>query len=278
MVREQLTIDGAGELRSGDVLCIGRSVRLELTKPRVPCHVMDKVRPGLRAELEGRGGWCARVLDGGEVRCGDEVSIEGATGDPRWLADYLAAMADWEASPSLYTADGDGWTTFEDRLAHLVAWDQRAAERIEAVAAGADPTSFGPTDLDAFNADAVASVPRRRPLGPAGHLVHGRRRRRPPLARRRRALGPRPDQPLPRAHRLTSVCERRGPDVGLCVHKRQNLRPRCRSASPCRPPAPASARRSTPSTRRWTTSSTASGATRSPTGCSTAPRPSATTA
>jgi MOSC domain-containing protein YiiM len=159
-IREQLTIDGLGSLRSGDVLCVGPTVRLQLTKPRVPCWVMDTIRPGLRAELEGRGGWCARVLDGGEVRGGDEVTIEGVEGtrDPQWLADYLAAMADWEASPTLLTHDGDGWTTFADRLAHLVAWDQRAAERIAAVAAGADPTSFGPTDLDAFNADAVARL------------------------------------------------------------------------------------------------------------------------
>jgi hypothetical protein len=158
MVREQLTVAGVGELRSGDVLRLGANVRLEVTKPRVPCRVMDTVRPGLRAELEGRGGWCARVLDGGELRCGDEVAIEGVEGgarDPRWLTEYLGAQAAWEASPTLYTADGDGWTTFEDRLAHLVAWDQRASERIAAVAAGADPSSFGPTDLDAFNADAV---------------------------------------------------------------------------------------------------------------------------
>jgi hypothetical protein len=157
-IREQLTIDGAGSLAAGDVLRIGPSVRLELTRPRVPCRVMDSIRPGLRAELEGRGGWCARVLAGGEVRCGDEVSVEGDGRDPAWLADYVAATADWEASPTLYTHDGDGWSTFEDRLAHLVAWDQRAVERIEAVAAGAEPTSFGPTDLDAFNAAAVARL------------------------------------------------------------------------------------------------------------------------
>jgi MOSC domain-containing protein YiiM len=151
-VREQLTIDGAGELRAGDVLRLGPSVRLQLTKPRVPCRLMDKIRPGLRAELEGRGGWCARVLDGGELRCGDEVSVEGAGDDPRWLADYQAAMAEWEASPDTAAM------VFEHQLAHLVAWDERAADRIAAVAAGADPTSFGPTNLDAFNADAVARL------------------------------------------------------------------------------------------------------------------------
>ena len=157
-IREQLTISGVDPLSAGDVLRVGRSVRLQLTKPRVPCRLMDRIRPGLRAELEGRGGWCARVVAGGEVRCGDEVTVEGAGDDhdPRWLADYVAATAEWEASPTLYSHDGDGWTTFEDRLAHLVAWDRRAAERIAAVAAGADPGSFGTTDIDAFNADAIA--------------------------------------------------------------------------------------------------------------------------
>ena len=158
-IREQLTIAGVGTLRAGDVVTVGPSVRLQLTKPRVPCRRMDSIRPGLRAELEGRGGWCARVLAGGEIRCGDGVTVEGTEdGDPRWLVEYVAAMAAWEASPTLLSKTDDGWATFDDRLAHLVAWDERAAERIAAVAAGADPTSFGPTDVDAFNADAVARL------------------------------------------------------------------------------------------------------------------------
>jgi MOSC domain-containing protein YiiM len=90
--REQLTVSGLGAtLAAGDVLEIG-TVRLELVRPRVPCRVMDKVRPGLRAELEGRGGWCARVLAGGTLRCGDVVTV-GSLADPPWLADYRLASA-----------------------------------------------------------------------------------------------------------------------------------------------------------------------------------------
>jgi hypothetical protein len=161
VTREQLTISGAGVLRAGDVVRVGRDVRLQLVRPRVPCRVMDGIRPGLMAELQGRGGWCARVLAGGTMRPGDDVEVveHGGRGgrDPRWLAEYLDALATWEASAPIL--DGiDGWTSFEDRLAHLVAWDERGAERIAALAGGAASQSWGPTDIDAFNAAAVARL------------------------------------------------------------------------------------------------------------------------
>ena len=156
--REQLTIAGLGELRAGDVLDLGSSVRLELVRPRVPCRVMDGVRPGLRAELEGRGGWCARVLTGGTLRCGDVVTV-GSVTDPPWLAEYRSALADWEATAMTRPPTDDGWTAFETRFAHLVAWDERGATRIaELAAGGGSPQQWGPTDIDAFNAAAVARL------------------------------------------------------------------------------------------------------------------------
>ena len=155
--REQLTVSGLGAtLAAGDVLEIG-TVRLELVRPRVPCRVMDKVRPGLRAELEGRGGWCARVLAGGTLRCGDVVTV-GSLADPPWLADYRLASAAWEASAfTTGPASDDGWSTPEARLAHLIAWEERGVARIAELAAGASPTSTtgGVGDVDAFNAAAV---------------------------------------------------------------------------------------------------------------------------
>ncbi len=154
--REQLTVSGVGELAAGLVLHVGRDAQLELVRPRVPCRVMDDVRPGLMDELQGRGGWCARVLAGGTVRPGDVVLTGGAVDDPPWLRAYLRALAEWEASPVRAENDGDGWS-FADRLAHLVAWDQRGAERIEARAAGG-PEAGGPTDIDAFNAAAVTRL------------------------------------------------------------------------------------------------------------------------
>ncbi|HVF32953.1 MAG TPA: MOSC domain-containing protein [Acidimicrobiales bacterium] len=157
--REQLTVSGAGPLGAGDVVTVGRTVRLELVRPRVPCAVMDGIRPGLCEELRGRGGWCARVRTGGTIRPGDPVGVDHhATGDPAWLQRYLDALATWEDR----THDGppdDGWTTFRDRLAHLVAWDQRGAQRITALAAGAPQQHLGPTDIDAFNAAALDRLP-----------------------------------------------------------------------------------------------------------------------
>lgn len=154
--REQLTLSGLGDVAIGDVVSIG-TVRLEVTGPRVPCRIMDRVRPGLMDELRGRGGWCARVLVGGTIRPGDGATVErDAAGDPPWLRQYLDALATWEAdSPS---PPDDGWTTFTDRFAHLVAWDRRSAERIVAAATGAASGGAAVTDIDAFNAAAVAEL------------------------------------------------------------------------------------------------------------------------
>ena len=151
--REQLTVSGLGELAAGDVLAIGASVQLELVRPRVPCRVMDRVRPGLRSELEGQGGWCARVLAGGTLRCGDVVTV-GSVSDPAWLTEYRAALAAWEATAMTAPPTGDGWATFEARLAHLIGWDERAAAAIASLASGAAPAPVG--DIDAWNAAAVA--------------------------------------------------------------------------------------------------------------------------
>ena len=157
-VREQLTVSGVSPLAAGDVLSIGASVRLELVRPRVPCRVMDRVRPGLRAELEGRGGWCARVLAGGTIRPGDVVAVDGAlaaggsAADPPWLADYRAASAAWEATAFTSGPAGgdDGWPSPEARMAHLIAWEEEAVRRI---AAGTPSAALD--DIDAGNAAAV---------------------------------------------------------------------------------------------------------------------------
>jgi hypothetical protein len=91
------------------------------------------------------------VRAGGVVRAGDVVTL-GRLDDTSWLADYRRALGEWEASP---VRDDDGWASFADRLAHLVAWDQRGAERISALAAGSAHQAWAPTDIDAFNAAAV---------------------------------------------------------------------------------------------------------------------------
>ena len=53
------------------------SVLLQGTKPCAPCdHLESLTRPGVRAALEGRGGLCARILEGGMLRVGDAVAAE----------------------------------------------------------------------------------------------------------------------------------------------------------------------------------------------------------
>jgi MOSC domain-containing protein YiiM len=40
-----------------------------------PCHLMEEIRPGLQAELEGRRGMLARVVRTGSVALGDPVEL-----------------------------------------------------------------------------------------------------------------------------------------------------------------------------------------------------------
>lgn len=76
-IRENVTVAGA------DVQAwpVGQRVRaggalFEITMVCDPCHRMDELRPGLRAQLDGKRGMLARVVEGGEVAVGDELSLE----------------------------------------------------------------------------------------------------------------------------------------------------------------------------------------------------------
>ena len=64
--------------RTGAVIAIGASLRLETTGECDPCSRMDAVTPGLKAALMPfwRGGVLARVLSDGVIAVGDEVRIE----------------------------------------------------------------------------------------------------------------------------------------------------------------------------------------------------------
>jgi len=75
-IRENITVDGA-DVQSWE---IGRQVRagdalFEITMVCDPCHRMDEVREGLRAELDGKRGMLARVVESGEVAVGDEIEL-----------------------------------------------------------------------------------------------------------------------------------------------------------------------------------------------------------
>jgi len=75
-IRENLTVEG-DDVHTWPV---GQRVRagaalFEITMVCDPCERMDAIRPGLRAELEGRRGMLARVLETGDVSAGDEIEL-----------------------------------------------------------------------------------------------------------------------------------------------------------------------------------------------------------
>lgn len=80
-VKENITTRGQDftQISAGHRLRIGDAV-MEATEPCEPCYRMDEIREGLKAELRGRRGWLFRVVQGGNVRRGDQIEfVEGAT-------------------------------------------------------------------------------------------------------------------------------------------------------------------------------------------------------
>ena len=47
----------------------------EITMVCDPCHRMDELREGLRAELEGKRGMLARIVESGDIAVGDPVEL-----------------------------------------------------------------------------------------------------------------------------------------------------------------------------------------------------------
>ena len=75
-IRENLTVEGA-DVQTwpvGQQLRVGEAL-FEVTMVCDPCHRMDELRQGLRAELDGKRGMLARVVESGEVALGDEVEL-----------------------------------------------------------------------------------------------------------------------------------------------------------------------------------------------------------
>jgi MOSC domain-containing protein YiiM len=75
-IRENVTVEGA-DVHSWP---IGQRVKaggalLEITMVCDPCHRMDELRPGLRAEIDGKRGMLAHVVEGGEIALGDAVEL-----------------------------------------------------------------------------------------------------------------------------------------------------------------------------------------------------------
>jgi MOSC domain-containing protein YiiM len=78
-VRENITTRGIElkTLAAGTRLRVGGAV-FEITKSCAPCELIEDIRPGLRAEMEGQRGILARVVEGGEMKVGDVIEVQGA--------------------------------------------------------------------------------------------------------------------------------------------------------------------------------------------------------
>jgi len=74
VVRENFTVRGADLMRwpIGQRVAVGET-EFEISMVCDPCHLMDEIRPGLQAELEGRRGMLASVVTAGRVAVGDAV-------------------------------------------------------------------------------------------------------------------------------------------------------------------------------------------------------------
>jgi MOSC domain-containing protein YiiM len=75
-IRENLTVEGddVEQWPIGQRVRAGEAV-FEITMVCDPCHRMDELRQGLRAELQGKRGMLARVAESGEVAVGDEIEL-----------------------------------------------------------------------------------------------------------------------------------------------------------------------------------------------------------
>jgi MOSC domain-containing protein YiiM len=78
MLSENLVIDGLDvmKLASGQQLRVGDAL-LEVTLECEPCVQMDRIRPGLRRDLQGKRGKFATVIIPGTIHVGDRVRADG---------------------------------------------------------------------------------------------------------------------------------------------------------------------------------------------------------
>jgi MOSC domain-containing protein YiiM len=74
VIRENFTVRGADVMRwpIGQRVAVGEA-EFEVCMVCDPCHLMEEIRPGLQAELEGRRGMLASVVTPGRVAVGDAV-------------------------------------------------------------------------------------------------------------------------------------------------------------------------------------------------------------
>ena len=76
-IRENFTVEGTDvqQWPIGQRVKVGGEAVFEITMVCDPCNRMDQLRDGLRAELDGKRGMLARVVESGEVAVGDPVEL-----------------------------------------------------------------------------------------------------------------------------------------------------------------------------------------------------------
>lgn len=74
---ENLTVRGldVDGLAPGDRLHLSGGVRLEYTKKRRPCFVLDAIHADLQDAIRDRCGGYAKVIEGGEIRPGETIEL-----------------------------------------------------------------------------------------------------------------------------------------------------------------------------------------------------------
>jgi len=77
VIKENVTVEGLDvmALAVGTLVQLGAEVVLEITSVCEPCFRMDEIRPGLRAELDGKRGMNSRVVTSGPIAVGDAIAI-----------------------------------------------------------------------------------------------------------------------------------------------------------------------------------------------------------
>jgi MOSC domain-containing protein YiiM len=75
-VKENFTVGSADVMAwpVGQRVAVG-TAEFEISMVCDPCELMENIRPGLQAELEGKRGMLARVVRTGEVSMGDAITL-----------------------------------------------------------------------------------------------------------------------------------------------------------------------------------------------------------
>jgi len=77
-VKENITISGLdlSGAQVGQVISIGDEVTMEVVGDCEACSKMDAIRMGLKDALDGKRGTLAKVLNGGNIKVGDTITID----------------------------------------------------------------------------------------------------------------------------------------------------------------------------------------------------------